>query len=84
MTATATTTAPTARRNLLTVSEFAEALALKPKTIRAWIFDRRVPFVRVHGSIRFRPETIDEIIRQGSVTVGRGRRRGAPAKPTDY
>jgi excisionase family DNA binding protein len=81
---TATATAPAARRNLLTVEEFAECLALRPKTIRQWVFRREVPFVRVGHSIRFRPETIDEIIQRGNVAVGRGRRRGAPAKPTEY
>jgi excisionase family DNA binding protein len=53
--------------NLLTTAEFAAALGLSPKTVRQWTWRRRVPFVRVGRAIRFRRETVDEIINRGSV-----------------
>jgi excisionase family DNA binding protein len=57
----------TSRTRLLTVEEFAAALGLSPKTVRQWTWMRRVPFVRVGRAIRFRPETVDEIVNRGSV-----------------
>jgi excisionase family DNA binding protein len=58
---------PRAHRSLLTTDEFAAALGLSSKTIRQWTWTRRVPFVRVGRAIRFRPETVDEILNRGSV-----------------
>jgi excisionase family DNA binding protein len=58
---------PARGRGLLTVVEFAEALGLKPATIRAMIWRREVEFVRINRSIRFKPETVDEWIERGTV-----------------
>jgi len=52
---------------LLSVTEFADAVGLSPKTIRQWVWTRRVPYIRVGRAIRFRPETVDEILRRGAV-----------------
>lgn len=52
---------------LLNVEEFAAALGLSPRTIRQWIWMRRVPFIRVGRAIRFQPETVNEIINRGTV-----------------
>jgi excisionase family DNA binding protein len=54
-------------RKLLSVTEFADAIGLKPKTVRQWVWMRRVPYVRVGRSIRFRTETAEEILKRGSV-----------------
>ena len=55
------------QRRLLTTAEFADALGLSPKTVRQWTWKRSVPFVRVGRAIRFRPETVAEIISRGEV-----------------
>jgi len=52
---------------LLTVKQFAEALGLKPATIRMRVWRREVEFVRVGRAIRFRPETVQRIIDEGTV-----------------
>lgn len=52
---------------LLTVEEFADAVGLSPKTIRQWVWMRRVPYVRVGRAIRFRRETVEEILNRGTV-----------------
>jgi excisionase family DNA binding protein len=52
---------------LLSVTEFADAVGLSPKTIRQWVWMRRVPYVRVGRAIRFRQETVEEILRRGEV-----------------
>lgn len=58
---------PRTQRKLLTVEEFAAALGLSPKTVRQWTWMRRVPFIRVGRAIRFRPETVNEIIDRGTI-----------------
>ena len=55
------------RKGLLTVEEFAGRLGLKPATVRQKIWRREVEFVRVGRSIRFKPETADQIISAGTV-----------------
>ena len=62
------------QRKLLTVEEFAAALGLSPKTIRMWVWTRRVPFIRVGRAIRFRPETVNEIIDRGTIPALEPRR----------
>ena len=48
---------------LLTVDQFAERLALKPSTIRKWIFERRVGVVRIgKRAIRLHAEEADKLI----------------------
>jgi excisionase family DNA binding protein len=54
-------------RGLLTVEEYADALGLKPKTVRQKVWRREIEFVRVGRSIRFRPETIEKLIQDGTV-----------------
>jgi excisionase family DNA binding protein len=61
------------QRNLLNTAEFAAALGLSPKTVRQWVWRRQVPFVRVGRAIRFRPETVDGLIDNGTVPALEGR-----------
>lgn len=44
---------------LLTTKELAEQLRIKPSTLYAWASQRKIPCVRIHGLIRFRPEEIE-------------------------
>jgi excisionase family DNA binding protein len=53
--------------NLLTTDEFAAALGISPKTVRSWTFYRKVPFVRIGRAIRFKRETVNELIDGGTV-----------------
>ncbi len=54
---------------LLTTEEFAHELGWKPATIRNKVWRREIEFVRVGRSIRFKPETAEAIIRNGTVPV---------------
>ena len=54
-------------RGLLTVEEFADALGLKPKTVRQKVWRREIEFVRVGRSIRFKPESVLRLIEHGTV-----------------
>ena len=42
----------------LTVKEVAQLLKVKPRTIYAWVSDKRIPYERKGGLLRFRLEAI--------------------------
>ncbi|UVT18542.1 MAG: helix-turn-helix domain-containing protein [Nitrospira sp.] len=44
---------------LLTIKELAEQLRIKSSTLYAWAAHGKIPCVRIHGLIRFRPEEIE-------------------------
>lgn len=45
-------------RDILTVDELAEMLAVKPKTIRQWVFLKKIPFFHMGRLLRFRRDSI--------------------------
>ncbi len=52
---------------LMTVFEAAERLALKPATIRKWIFLRKLTTVKLMGrSIRIRQADVEALISKGT------------------
>jgi len=42
----------------LTLKELAELLKVKPRTVYAWVSDKRIPFERKGGLLRFRLDAI--------------------------
>jgi excisionase family DNA binding protein len=56
---------------LITIPAAAEQLGLKPATIRDWIYQRKIPFVRLGRSIRLTEETIRALIEKGTVPARR-------------
>lgn len=42
----------------LTLKELAEMLKVKPRTIYAWVSDKRIPFERKGGLLRFRLDAV--------------------------
>jgi excisionase family DNA binding protein len=53
---------------LLRIHEAAERLGVKDATIRAWIWQREIDYVKVgRRSVRIASDVIDEIIRSGTV-----------------
>ena len=60
---------PTQTR-LLTIAEAAERLNLKPKTLRAWIGQRRITVVRPGGwTVRIPESDVERIIAEGTVNA---------------
>jgi excisionase family DNA binding protein len=55
------------RRGLMTVEQFADAVGLKPATVRQKVWRREIEFVRIGRSIRFKPETAEKMIEAGTV-----------------
>ena len=44
---------------LLTIKDLAGQLRIKPSTLYAWASQSKIPCIRIHGLIRFRPEEIE-------------------------
>lgn len=42
----------------LTLKELAELFKVKPRTVYAWVSDRRIPFERKGGLLRFRLDAV--------------------------
>ncbi|MGH9871676.1 MAG: helix-turn-helix domain-containing protein [Pyrinomonadaceae bacterium] len=42
----------------LTLKEVAELLRVKPRTIYAWVSDKRIPYERKGGLLRFRLDVV--------------------------
>jgi excisionase family DNA binding protein len=55
------------RSDLLSLAEAAEVLHLKPSTMRAWVFRRRIPFVKMGRRVLFRRSDLDALIAQSVV-----------------
>jgi excisionase family DNA binding protein len=55
--------------------EAAEYLGITPNTIRVWCSQKKVPFIKINGSIRFRRSDLDEFL--GSNLIGPDKGRGA-------
>jgi excisionase family DNA binding protein len=60
------------RDQLWTVQETAKRLALQPSTIRRFIFDKRLPVVRLGRAVRVRESDLAKVIAEGCLS---GRRQ---------
>ena len=54
-------------KGLLTVQDVAHATGWKESTIRQKIWLREIEYIKLGRSVRFRPETIEALIEQGTV-----------------
>lgn len=59
---------------LLKPEEVGALLKIKEGTIRRWIFQRRIPVVRVGRAVRIRVEDVERLVRDG-LTPAIGDRR---------
>jgi excisionase family DNA binding protein len=53
--------------DLRTIDEAAQRLRLKPRTVRRWIFLRKLSYVKVGASVRIPEAEIRRIIKEGTV-----------------
>ena len=56
-------------KKLLTVREAASFLDVHFMTIYKWCYERKIPFIRIRGSIRLDPEALDAWVREGEVKI---------------
>jgi len=52
---------------LFTIDEAAQMWRLKPRTIRKWVFQRRVTYCRVGGRVRIPESEIVRVVEEGTV-----------------
>ena len=52
---------------LLTLPEAAERLGLKVATLRFWVWQRKIEFVRVGRAVRVSEAVVKQLIEQGTV-----------------
>jgi excisionase family DNA binding protein len=57
----------------LTVPEAAHALGLRPSTVRAMIWQRRIAYHKIGSAVRISRAEIDRILRESLVPVKEGR-----------
>jgi excisionase family DNA binding protein len=66
--------------DLLTVTETAALLRLKVSTVRAWVLQRRVPFVKLGGKrVFFRRTDLETLIAVSVVPATSGKQSGRAA-----
>jgi excisionase family DNA binding protein len=60
-------------KNLLTVTETAEALNLKASTVRAWLAKRKLPRVNCGRAVRIPADAIAEFIERNTIPAKENR-----------
>lgn len=58
-------------KKLNTITETSKELCLSPYTIRAWIRERKIGYIRLGRVIRIQSEEIERIINEGNVPATR-------------
>jgi excisionase family DNA binding protein len=61
-------------KRLLNVSETAEALNVKTATVRAWLFQRKLPKVNCGRAVRIPAEAVEDFIRRNTIPAKEERR----------
>lgn len=61
-------------QKLLSIKEAAEALALKPSTVRAWLLRRKLPRVNCGRAVRIPAEAVAEFIEHNTIPAREPRR----------
>ena len=54
-------------RELLTTEQAAEILKIKPGTLRSWVSQRKIPYVKLGRLVRFDKNAIENFIEQNSI-----------------
>jgi len=52
---------------LLNVKQVAEKLSISPHTVRAWVFQRKLPYVQLGRRIGLRQEDIEAFVKKNLV-----------------
>jgi excisionase family DNA binding protein len=53
--------------HLRSLAQAAEELGVSINTLRAWVYRRRIPYIKIGRSVRVSEETIQRIIDRGSI-----------------
>lgn len=63
----------TQRLENLTVGQAAQALGLRPATVRAWIWRHRLAYHKIGSAVRISRAEIDRILRESLIPAKEGR-----------
>jgi excisionase family DNA binding protein len=63
---------------LLTVSEAAQQLGIRPATVRSWIWKRQIEYIKVSRSVRISSAEIQRLIQRGTVPADAKNVGGTP------
>lgn len=55
------------KETLLTLRDVTERLNVSERTVYRYVQERRLPYIRICRRIRFRPESIDQFLRETEV-----------------
>lgn len=55
-------------QGLLNVKEAAVKLGVTEKTIRKWQYERKIPFIKLFGAIRFDSEELNRLIQRSKIS----------------
>ncbi len=55
------------KKEYLTVNDIAELLSVSPKTIRKYVWQKTIPYLKINGHIRFEKVRIDEWLEEKQV-----------------
>jgi excisionase family DNA binding protein len=47
---------------LLRIEEVAAKLAVRPRTIQCWMAARKIPYIKLGHTVRFRPSDIEQML----------------------
>ena len=59
---------------MLTLPQAAESLGVSVNTVRAWVYRRKIDFVRIGRCVRVSEATVQKIIDRGTMPALEGRR----------
>jgi excisionase family DNA binding protein len=54
-------------RTLKSLSQAAEELGVTVNTLRAWIYRRKIPYLKIGRCVRISDQTIEQIINRGTM-----------------
>lgn len=60
---------------LLTVDDLAEQLKVSLKTVRSWIYLRKIPFTKIGRRVYFSVGVVEDMLRRNAVPALAGQRR---------
>ncbi|MBN2416791.1 helix-turn-helix domain-containing protein [bacterium] len=52
---------------LLNTDEASDLLGIKPWTLRAWVSQRRIPYVKIGRCVRFNRQALEEYVQQNTI-----------------
>ena len=62
------------QKSLLTYNQAAKLLSIAPQTLRRWVAERKLPFIKLGGSfrsaVRFDAEELNRWVREHTVPAG--------------